>query len=378
MSDKENCRLNAIEEAIEDIRQGKVIIVVDDENRENEGDFLAAAELITPETVNFMATHGRGLICVPLTEGRCEDLGLHKMVTHNSDPLETAFTVSVDLRGNGVTTGISAGDRAKTIIALTEQGTKPHDLARPGHIFPLIAKEGGVLRRTGHTEAAIDFARLADLKPAGVIVEIMNEDGSMARLPELRKVAKKFDLKIVSIEDLIAYRMEHDSLIERKEAFDIKTRFGDFRLRAYKQTTNDQVHIALTKGHWKSGEPVLTRINSTLVNNDMLGTLTNNPDERLQRMFNALNAEEKGAMIFINQGNQHMNLLGRLAELKKLQAEGIYKAPKIDMDTKDFGIGAQILHDLNISKLRLLTNSAQTRRVGMVGYGLEIVEYVGY
>ncbi|WP_420399892.1 3,4-dihydroxy-2-butanone-4-phosphate synthase [Flagellimonas sp.] len=378
MSDKENSRLNAIEEAIEDIRQGKVIIVVDDENRENEGDFLAAAELITPETINFMATHGRGLICVPLTEGRCEDLGLHKMVTHNSDPLETAFTVSVDLRGNGVTTGISAGDRAKTIIALTEQGTKPHDLARPGHIFPLIAKEGGVLRRTGHTEAAIDFARLADLKPAGVIVEIMNEDGSMARLPELREVAKKFDLKIVSIEDLIAYRMEHDSLIERKEAFDIKTRFGDFRLRAYKQTTNDQVHIALTKGHWKTGEPVLTRINSTLVNNDMLGTLTNNPDERLQRMFDALNAEEKGAMIFINQGNQHMNLLGRLAELKKLQAEGIYKAPKIDMDTKDFGIGAQILHDLNISKLRLLTNSAQTRRVGMVGYGLEIVEYVGY
>ncbi|TMU56729.1 3,4-dihydroxy-2-butanone-4-phosphate synthase [Flagellimonas algicola] len=376
--DNQKIQLNAIEEAIEDIRQGKVIIVVDDENRENEGDFLAAAELITPETVNFMATHGRGLICVPLTEGRCEDLGLHKMVSHNSDPLETAFTVSVDLRGNGVTTGISAGDRAKTIIALTEQGTKPHDLARPGHIFPLIAKEGGVLRRTGHTEAAIDFARLADLKPAGVIVEIMNEDGSMARLPELREVAKKFDLKIVSIEDLIAYRMEHDSLIERKEAFDIKTRFGDFRLRAYKQTTNDQVHIALTKGHWKTGEPVLTRINSTLVNNDMLGTLTNNPDERLQRMFDALNAEEKGAMIFINQGNRYMNLLGRLAELKNLQAEGIYKAPKIDMDTKDFGIGAQILHDLNISKLRLLTNSAQTRRVGMVGYGLEIVEYVGY
>lgn len=377
-SDKSKIQLNAIKEAIEDIRQGKVIIVVDDENRENEGDFLAAAELITPETVNFMATHGRGLICVPLTEGRCEDLGLHKMVSHNSDPLETAFTVSVDLRGNGVTTGISAGDRAKTIIALTEQATKPHDLARPGHIFPLIAKEGGVLRRTGHTEAAIDFARLADLQPAGVIVEIMNEDGSMARLPQLIEVAKKFDLKIVSIEDLIAYRMEHDSLIERKESFDIKTRFGDFRLRAYKQTTNDQVHIALTKGHWKSGEPVLTRINSTLINNDMLGTLTNNPDERLQRMFNAINAEENGAMIFINQGNQHMNLLGRLAEFKKLQAEGIHKAPKIDMDAKDFGIGAQILHDLDISKIRLLTNSAQTRRVGMVGYGLEIVDYVNY
>ncbi|WP_437395293.1 3,4-dihydroxy-2-butanone-4-phosphate synthase [Flagellimonas lutimaris] len=371
-------QLNAIEEAIADIRQGKVIIVVDDENRENEGDFLAAAELITPDTINFMAKHGRGLICAPLTEGRCKELGLHKMVTHNTDPLETAFTVSVDLRGKGVTTGISAGDRAKTVLALTDKSTKPHELARPGHIFPLIAKEGGVLRRTGHTEAAIDFARLAGLEPAGVIVEIMNEDGSMARLPQLLKVAKKFDLKIVSIEDLIAYRMEHDSLIELKEAFTIHTRFGDFRLRAYKQTTNDQVHIALLKGNWKSGEPVLTRINSTLVNNDILGTLTNNPDEGLQRMFNALNAEEKSAMIFINQGNQSKNLLTRLSEFKKLQGEGISKAPKIEMDNKDFGIGAQILHDINISKIRLLTNSSQTRRVGMVGYGLEIVEYVNY
>nr|WP_288935497.1 3,4-dihydroxy-2-butanone-4-phosphate synthase [uncultured Allomuricauda sp.] len=371
-------QLNAIEEAIADIRQGKVIIVVDDENRENEGDFLAAAELITPETINFMAKHGRGLICAPLTEGRCKDLGLHKMVSHNTDPLETAFTVSVDLRGKGVTTGISAGDRAKTVLALTDKETKPHELARPGHIFPLIAKEGGVLRRTGHTEAAIDFARLAGLEPAGVIVEIMNEDGSMARLPQLLKVAKKFDIKIVSIEDLIAYRMEHDSLIELKEAFTINTRFGEFRLRAYQQTTNDQVHIALLKGNWKSGEPVLTRINSTLVNNDMLGTLTNNPDEGLQRMFDALNAEEKSAMIFINQGNQSMNLLNRLSEFKKLQGEGVTKAPKIEMDNKDFGIGAQILHDLNISKIRLLTNSGQTRRVGMVGYGLEIVEYVNY
>jgi len=371
-------QLNAIEEAIADIRQGKVIIVVDDENRENEGDFLAAAELITPETINFMAKHGRGLICAPLTEGRCKDLGLHKMVSHNTDPLETAFTVSVDLRGKGVTTGISAGDRAKTVLALTDKETKPHELARPGHIFPLIAKEGGVLRRTGHTEAAIDFARLAGLEPAGVIVEIMNEDGSMARLPQLLEVAKKFDIKIVSIEDLIAYRMEHDSLIELKEAFTINTRFGEFRLRAYQQTTNDQVHIALLKGNWKSGEPVLTRINSTLVNNDMLGTLTNNPDEGLQRMFNALNADEKSAMIFINQGNQSMNLLNRLSEFKKLQGEGVTKAPKIEMDNKDFGIGAQILHDLNISKIRLLTNSGQTRRVGMVGYGLEIVEYVNY
>ncbi|THV58250.1 3,4-dihydroxy-2-butanone-4-phosphate synthase [Flagellimonas alvinocaridis] len=378
MIEEKQIQLNAIEEAIEDIRQGKVIIVVDDEDRENEGDFVAAAELITPETVNFMATHGRGLICAPLTEGKCKDLGLHKMVTHNTDPLETAFTVSVDLRGNGVTTGISASDRAKTILALTDANTKAHELARPGHIFPLIAKEGGVLRRTGHTEAAIDFARLAGLEPAGVIVEIMNEDGTMARLPQLLEVAKKFDLKIVSIEDLIAYRMEHDSLIELKEAFNIKTRFGEYRLRAYKQTTNDQVHIALVRGNWKHGDPVLTRINSTLVNNDILGTLTNNPDETLHRMFNVLNAEDKGAMIFINQGNQSKNLLGRLAELKKLQAEGVVKAPKIDMDTKDFGIGAQILHDLNISKIRLLSNSEQTRRVGMVGYGLEIVEYVKY
>ncbi|RYC52827.1 3,4-dihydroxy-2-butanone-4-phosphate synthase [Flagellimonas olearia] len=378
MVEEKKIQLHAIEEAIEDIRQGKVIIVVDDENRENEGDFVAAAELITPETVNFMATHGRGLICAPLTEGKCKDLGLHMMVTHNTDPLETAFTVSVDLRGNGVTTGISASDRAKTILALTNANTKAHELARPGHIFPLIAKEGGVLRRTGHTEAAIDFARLAGLEPAGVIVEIMNEDGTMARLPQLLEVAKKFDLKIVSIEDLIAYRMEHDSLIELKEAFTIQTRFGEYRLRAYKQTTNDQVHIALVRGSWKHGDPVLTRINSTLVNNDILGTLTNNPDETLNRMFNALNAEDKAAMIFINQGNQSKNLLGRLAEFKKLQAEGIHKAPKIDMDTKDFGIGAQILHDLNISKIRLLSNSAQTRRVGMVGYGLEIVEYVNY
>lgn len=371
-------QLDAIEDAIEDIRQGKIIIVVDDENRENEGDFVAAAELISPETINFMATHGRGLICAPLTEGRCRELGLHSMVSHNSDPLETAFTVSVDLRGGGVTTGISALDRAKTVLALTDPATKAHELARPGHIFPLIAKEGGVLRRTGHTEAAIDFARLAGLQPAGVIVEIMNEDGSMARLPQLRKVAKKFDLKIVSIEDLIAYRMEHDSLIELKESFDLKTRFGDYRLRAYQQTTNDQVHIALVRGHWKSGDPVLTRINSNLVNNDILGTLTNNPDQALQRMFDVLNSERNAAMIFINQSNQDTNLLNRLSELKKLQGQGVIKAPKIDMDTKDFGIGAQILHDLNISKIRLLSNSGQTRRVGMVGYGLEIVEYVNY
>lgn len=281
--------LNTIEEAIEDIRNGKVIIVVDDEDRENEGDFVAAAEKITPEIINFMATHGRGLICTPLTEKRCKELDLHVMVGNNTDPHQTAFTVSVDLKGNGVTTGISALDRAKTVQALIDPNIKPFELGRPGHIFPLIAKEGGVLRRTGHTEAAIDFARLAGFEPAGVICEIMNEDGSMSRLPQLVEVAKKFDLKLVSIEDLVAYRMQHDSLIVKREDFDIQTRFGTFRLRAYQQTTNKQVHIALTKGSWKLGEPVLTRINATLVNNDILGTLTNNADQKLDDMFQKVN-----------------------------------------------------------------------------------------
>ncbi len=376
---KKEMQLNTIEEAIADIRNGKVIIVVDDENRENEGDFLAAAELATPEMINFMATHGKGLICAPLTEGRCKELGLHMMVNNNTDPMETAFTVSVDLRGNGVTTGISASDRSKTMQALTKETTKPHDLARPGHIFPLVAKEGGVLRRTGHTEAAIDFARLAGLKPAGVIVEIMNEDGSMARLPQLYDVAKKFDLKIVTIESLVAYRMEHDSLIDKQEDFTITTRFGDFRLRAYKQTTNNQIHIALTKGTWKKNEEVLTRINSTLVNNDILGTLTNNPDKKLEDMFNAINKEGKGAFVFINQQSKSFNLLRRLKELKEQQnAKEIVKAPRIGMDAKDFGVGAQILHDLNISKIKLMSNSTQIKRVGLVGYGLEITAYVSY
>lgn len=372
-------QLDAIEDAINDIRNGKVIIVVDDENRENEGDFLAAAEMATPEMINFMATHGRGLICTPLTEKRCKVLELDMMVRNNTDPMETAFTISVDLRGHGVTTGISAADRAKTVQALVNDTIKPFELARPGHIFPLVAKEGGVLRRTGHTEAAIDFARLAGLKPAGVIVEIMNEDGTMARLPQLVKVAKKFDLKIVSIEDLVAYRMQHDSLIEKVEDFNLETRFGTFRLRAYNQTTNNQIHIALTKGSWSSSEPVLTRVNATLVNHDILGTLTNNADQKLDDMFKVINQAEKGAVIFINQQSQTMNLLKRLNVLKDAQVPGkIIKAPRIDMDTKDFGIGAQILHDLNIHKLKLISNSEQTKRVGMIGYGLEIVEYVNY
>ena len=370
--------LNTIEEAIEDIRQGKIIIVVDDEGRENEGDFLAAAEKVTPEMINFMATHGRGLICAPLTENRCKDLELKAMVTNNTDHMETAFTVSVDLRGNGVTTGISASDRAKTILALVDGDTKPHELSRPGHIFPLVAKQGGVLRRTGHTEAAIDFARLAGFKSAGVIVEIMNEDGTMARLPQLAKVAKKFDMKLVSIEDLVAYRMQHDSLIVKKEDFDVETRFGTFRLRAYQQTTNKQIHIALTKGTWNLGEPVLTRINSTQVNNDLLGTLTNNADKQLDDMFKIINEQGQGAVIFINQDMQSVNLLNRISELKTLQSNGILKAPKIVIDNKDFGIGAQILHDIDISKIRLISNTGHTKRVGMIGYGLEITEYVSY
>jgi len=378
LQSKKNTQLNNIADAIQDIRNGKIIIVVDDENRENEGDFLAAAEKVTPEMINFMATHGRGLICTPLTEKRCKDLDLGMMVYNNTDPMETAFTVSVDLRGKGVTTGISASDRALTIKALIEKDTKPFDLARPGHIFPLVAKEGGVLRRTGHTEAAIDFARLAGLEPAGVIVEIMNEDGTMARLPQLLEVAKKFDIKIVSIEDLVAYRMEHDSLIEKKEDFNINTRFGEFRLRAYEQTTNNQVHIALTKGSWSKNESILTRVNSTLVNNDILGTLTNNADKKLDQMFKVINDDGKGAIIFVNQQNQSQNLISRLKTLKESQEKGIMKAPDIKLDKKDFGIGAQILHDLNISKLKLITNSQQTKRVGIIGYGLEIVDYIEY
>ncbi|MCK7590741.1 3,4-dihydroxy-2-butanone-4-phosphate synthase [Subsaxibacter sp. CAU 1640] len=372
-------QLNTIAEAIDDIKKGKVIIVVDDENRENEGDFIAAAEMVSPEMINFMAKHGRGLICAPLTEDRCEELDLTMMVQNNTVLHHTQFTVSVDLIGHGCTTGISVHDRSKTIKALVNSDTKPHHLGRPGHIFPLRAKNGGVLRRTGHTEAAVDLARLAGYQPAGILVEILNEDGTMARLPQLMEVAKKFDLKIISIEDLVAYRMEHDSLIEKKEDFDIETRFGHYRLRAYEQTTNHQIHIALTKGHWTADEPVLTRVNATLVNNDILGTLTNNADEKLDDMFKVVNDAGKGAIIFINQQAESMNLLKRLNLLKESQVEGkVVKAPSIEMDSKDFGIGAQILHDLKIHKLRLISNSQQTKRVGMIGYGLEIMEYVSY
>ena len=372
-------KLNTIESAINDIRDGKIVIVVDDKNRENEGDFLAAAELVTPEIVNFMATHGRGLICAPITENISKRLGLNLMVGTNTDPQDTAFTVSIDLKGNGVTTGISVSDRAATIKALIDKNTKPKQFSKPGHVFPLIAKNGGVLRRTGHTEAAIDLPRLAGLKPAGVIVEIMNEDGSMARVPDLIKVAKKFNLKIISIEDLVAYRMKHDSLIDKQEDFEINTRFGKFRLRAYKQTTNNNIHIALTKGNWEKGDPVLTRINSKSISNDILGTLTSNTEDSLTKMFDILEENNSGAMIFISPELKSIDTLKRLKILKKKQIENkVAKAPILNMDDRDFGIGAQILHDLDITNLKLITNTKETKRVGMIGYGLKISDYVNF
>ena len=370
---------NTIPEAIDAIKRGEVIIVVDDENRENEGDFIAAAETITPELINFMATHGRGLICTPLTEKRCQELELAPMVSNNTDPMETAFTVSVDLKGHGVTTGISAHDRCKTIMALTDKNTKPFALSRPGHIFPLIAKEGGVLRRTGHTEAAIDFARLAGKSPAGVIVEIMNEDGSMARLPDLVEVAKKFNLKLVTIEDLVAYRMQHDSLIVKKSDATISTRFGEFRLRAYQQTTNGQVHLALSLGSWSEEEPILTRINSMRLHNDVLGLLTGGTDTNLEKVFERIKKEGKGAVLFINQQQASENLLARIEELRILQEKGhLNSSPPMRMDTRDFGIGAQILHDLQIKKLKVLSNSKQLPRIGLTGYGIEIESHVEF
>ena len=372
-------KLDTIESAIKSIKKGEIIIVVDDHDRENEGDFVAAAEKITSEKINFMAKHGRGLICTPLSEKRCKELKLERMVDNSTDPLETAFTISVDLKAEGMTTGISTTDRAKTIKALINPKSKSFQFLKPGHVFPLIAKEGGVLRRTGHTEAAIDFARLAGMKPAGVIVEIMNDDGTMARLPDLKKIAKKFNLKIVTIEDLVAYRMQHDSLILKRQDTEIETKFGKYRLRAYQQTTNNQVHIALTKGEWKDNESVLTRINSSQMSNDILGILTGFSNNSLDKIFSLVNKEKKGAVLFINQEQHSENLISRIVELKKLQKKGnISKIPPLKMDLKDYGIGAQILHDIRIKKLKIISNNKQSRRVGITGYGLEIVEYINY
>ena len=369
--------LDSIEEAIEDIKAGKVVIVVDDEDRENEGDFVAAAEKATPELVNFMATHGRGLICAPLVEERCDALGLNLMVGTNTDAYGTQFTVSVDKIGDGCTTGISASDRAKTILALVDEKTQPKDLARPGHIFPLRAKPGGVLRRTGHTEAAIDLARLAGLKPAGFIVEVMNEDGSMARLPQLQEIAQRFDLKIVSIEDLVAYRMQNESLIEKKEQFTIQTKYGAFELRAYEQTTNGQVHISLSKGQWERKEPVLVRMHSSSVTGDIFHMLTSDTGLQLDKAMELVAQANKGVLVYMNQKSTGDTLLNRLRAYKQVQGpeDTVNEGLSFKMDDRDYGIGAQILHDLGVCKIRLMTNHP-VKRVGIIGYGLEIVESV--
>ena len=369
-------KLNTIEEAIDDIKEGKIIIVVDDEDRENEGDFIAAAEKVTPEMINFMITHGRGLVCAPLTEKRCAELDLPMMVQNNTVLHETQFTVSIDLKGQGCTTGISAHDRAKTILSLVTPETKPFDLGRPGHIFPLRAKEGGVLRRTGHTEAAVDLARLAGLQPAGILVEILNQDGTMARLPQLIEVAKKFNLKLISIEDLVAYRMRKDTLITKKEDFFLQTPYGEFRLRAYEQTTNKQIHLAFTKGTWNPNESVLTRVHASFISNDILEVLAGDKDNPLERIFKKINEEGKGAVIVINKEGYSQNLLKHITEIKERQ-NGTFISPS-PTDTKDIGMGAQILHDLKIHKIRLLTNSQQSHYVGMSGYGLEISDFVSY
>lgn len=370
-------KLNTIEEAIEDIKNGKVIIVVDDEDRENEGDFVAAAELATPELINFMATHGRGLICAPLTESRCKELDLELMVGKNTDPMDTAFTVSVDLNGEGVGTGISASDRAKTVRALTRPDLKPHQLRRPGHIFPLRAKDGGVLRRTGHTEAAIDFARLAGLYPAGVIVEIMNEDGSMARLPQLTEVAKAFDLKVVTIEDLVAYRMKHDSLIKKIKEFEVDTLYGSFRFHAFKQSTDNQIHYALTKGKWQPDDEVMVRVHSSRHSLDLLLSLFDKNPYKWKKALQLVVQEGQGAVIFINKSYEAWDVEQYLEQLQVSTSSEA--SPQLyKMDEKDFGIGAQILHTLGISKMQLISNHPNPKRVGMIGYGLEIVGYRKY
>ena len=371
--------LNTIEEAIEDIKQGKVIIVVDDEDRENEGDFLTAAENVTPEIVNFMATHGRGLICAPLLESRCDELGLELMVKSNSAAYETPFTVSVDLNGHGCTTGISASDRSKTIQALIDPEINPDELGKPGHIFPLRAKKEGVLRRAGHTEAAVDLARLSGFKPAGVIVEILNEDGTMARLPELMEIAKKFDLKIVSIEDLIEYRMKTESLIERLVDVKMPTEDGEFQLHAYKEINSGQEHLALVKGTWDKDEPVLVRVHSSCLTGDIFGSCRCDCGPQLHAAMKAIEKEGKGAIIYMNQEGRGIGLVNKL-KAYKLQEEGLDTVEAnlklgFKMDERDYGIGAQIIRDLGISKMKLMTNNP-TKRTGLVGYGLEIVENV--
>ncbi len=372
-------KLNTIEEAIEEIKQGKVVIVVDDEDRENEGDFLTAARNVTPEIINFMATHGRGLICAPLVEDRCDELGLQLMVRDNSATYETPFTVSVDLIGHGCTTGISASDRSKTVKALIDPTIRPDELGKPGHIFPLRAKKGGVLRRAGHTEAAIDLSRLAGFEPAGLIVEILNEDGSMARLPQLVEIAQKFDLKIVSIEDLIKYRIKNESLIERVVDVKMPTTYGDFELIAYQERATGQEHLALIKGEWKKDEPVLVRVHSSCITGDIFGSCRCDCGPQLHKAMEMIEAEGKGAIIYMNQEGRGIGMMNKL-KAYKLQEQG-YDTLEANLklgfkgDERDYGIGAQIIRDLGISKMRLMSNNP-TKRTGLIGYGLEIIENV--
>jgi 3,4-dihydroxy 2-butanone 4-phosphate synthase / GTP cyclohydrolase II len=372
-------KIDTIEEAIEEIKNGKVIIVVDDEDRENEGDFICAAETITPEIVNFMATHGRGLICAPIIEDRCEELGLELMVGKNTAAFETPFTVSVDLIGHGCTTGISAHDRFKTIKALVDPETKPEELGKPGHIFPLKAKREGVLRRSGHTEAAIDFARLAGFRPAGVLVEICNEDGSMARLPDLVKVAERFQLKLVTIKDLIAYRMNKEKQVVRQIDVQLPTSQGDFQLVAYEQLNTKEVHMALVKGTWEKDEPVMVRVHSSCVTGDIFGSCRCDCGPQLHSAMKMVENEGKGVVLYMKQEGRGIGLLNKL-KAYKLQEQGLDTVEAnlqlgFDMDNRDYGIGAQILHDLGISKIRLITNNPK-KRVGLMGYGLEIVENI--
>ncbi|MGB0917505.1 MAG: bifunctional 3,4-dihydroxy-2-butanone-4-phosphate synthase/GTP cyclohydrolase II [Flavobacteriales bacterium] len=379
MSDAE-IKLDSIESAIQDIKDGKVVIVVDDADRENEGDFVAAARSVTPEMINFMATHGKGLICAPLVEDRCVELGLDLMVQNNNAAYETPFTVSVDLMGHGCTTGISASDRSKTVKALIDPEIKPEELGKPGHIFPLKAKKGGVLRRAGHTEAAIDLARLAGFESAGVIVEIMNEDGTMARLPELAVIAKKFDLKLVSIRDLIEYRVKHESLIERQIGVNMPTDWGNFELVAYNQTTNDQTHLALVKGTWDKDEEILVRVHSSCVTGDIFGSCRCDCGGQLHAAMQMVEEAGKGVVVYMNQEGRGIGLLNKL-KAYELQEQGMDTveanlALGFEMDQRDYGIGAQILRDLGVSKMKLMSNNPK-KRTGLIGYGLEIVDNVG-
>ncbi|MDR2205538.1 MAG: 3,4-dihydroxy-2-butanone-4-phosphate synthase [Flavobacteriaceae bacterium] len=367
-------KLNSIPEAIEDLKNGKIIIVVDDENRENEGDFLSAAELITPEIINFMSIHGRGLICTPLPEKRCNELGLDVMVSRSTDPKETAFTVSVDLIGNGVSTGISANDRAKTILALMDEKTKPADFIRPGHIFPLRAKSGGVLKRAGHTEAAIDLTKLAGLKEGGVICEILNEDGTMARLPQLAEMAKKLGLKIVSIEDIIDYQLKKGDLVNKIEERKVKTFYGDFDFHAFQEKHTDQIHFALTKGNWELNEPVLVRVQSSSAYFDVLSRLINGEKPLLQKVTDLINKEEKGAIVFINNVSNAENIMRKLQHFMDFQ-DGQENRPTLSTNYMESGIGIQILKKLGITKFRVISQNISQKPL-VSGYGVEILEMV--